>query len=226
MWIFDTLLHLLISTRRWHHYRAARCPIGRSYHLTAVCGLKCIQETQAEAIVLSPESPETPIPTLISKNPYLTFAQAIELFYSPPEPIPGIHPTAVVARTAQIGDNCCIGPNAVVSEGVMLGANATLHANVVIYPEAKIGDDFLAHANAVVREHCRIGNRVVLQNGAVVGAASLVTPGTEIRARELAFGSPAKTVREVTDEEASRTAHELQAVMDKARSYRRNGPSQ
>ncbi len=45
-----------------------------------------------------------------------------------------------------------------------------LLAHVVIYRDAKIGDHFFAHAHAIVREGCRLGNRVLLQNGAVIGA--------------------------------------------------------
>jgi UDP-3-O-[3-hydroxymyristoyl] glucosamine N-acyltransferase len=132
--------------------------------------LSQIKSTQAGAIILSSKAPPSPIPTLISENPYLSFAQAIELFYQPPEPLPGIHPTATVADSATLGENYSIGANVVIGEGVKLGDNAQLHPNVILYPYAQIGDDFLAHAHSVVREHCRIGDRVVLQNGAVVGS--------------------------------------------------------
>lgn len=106
---------------------------------------------------------------LLSKNPYLDFARALELFYQPPRPAPGIHPTAVIAADARIGENASIGAYAVIGEDVVIGNNAILHPHVVIYAGARIGDDFTAHANAVVREHCRIGNRVILQNGVVLG---------------------------------------------------------
>ncbi len=129
-----------------------------------------IKSTQAGAIILSQKAPPTPVPTLISENPYLSFARAIELFYRPPEPVPGIHPTATVADTATLGENHSIGANTVVGEGVQLGDNAVLYPNVVIYSHAQIGDDFLAHAHSVVREYCRIGDRVILQNSAVVGS--------------------------------------------------------
>jgi UDP-3-O-[3-hydroxymyristoyl] glucosamine N-acyltransferase len=109
------------------------------------------------------------IPTLLSRNPYVDFARALELFYSPPAPRAGIHPLAFVDPTAEIGENASVGPFAVVGERVRIGRNAVLHPHVVIYPGAEIGDDFLAHAHAVVREHCRIGSRVTLQNGAIVG---------------------------------------------------------
>ena len=129
-----------------------------------------LKETRAGAILLSRKGPKSDIATLFSDNPYLDFARAISLFYTPPEPIPGIHPTASVADTAVLGERHSIGPNVVIAEGARLGENATLYANVMIYPHAEIGNDFLAHSHAIVREHCMIGNGVVLQNGAVVGS--------------------------------------------------------
>jgi UDP-3-O-[3-hydroxymyristoyl] glucosamine N-acyltransferase len=106
---------------------------------------------------------------LLSSNPYLDFARALELFYQPPQPPSGIHRLASVAETAEIGGNATIGPFAVVGERVRIGRNAVLHPHVVIYEGARIGDDFLAHSHAVVREFCRVGDRVTLQNGVVVG---------------------------------------------------------
>lgn len=128
------------------------------------------KDSGAGAIILAPDAPAPQIPTLISPNPYLTFAKAVELFYSPPAPIPGIHPTASVAETAVLGEDYSIGANVVVGEDVMIGDRAVLYPNVTIYPHSTIGDDFIAHSNAVVREHTTIGDRVILQNGAVVGA--------------------------------------------------------
>jgi len=107
---------------------------------------------------------------LRSKNPYLAFAQAIKLFHQAPKYAPGIHPTAVVHRSAEIGGNAHIGPYVVVDENVRIGKNAVLLAHVVIYRDAVIGDNFFAHAHAVVRESCRLGDNVTLQNGAVIGA--------------------------------------------------------
>ncbi len=106
---------------------------------------------------------------VVSPDPYLDFAKALECFYAPPRPAPGIHPTAVVDPTARLGEEVSVGACCVVGPGVLLGHRAVLHPHVVIYEGAEIGDDFLAHAHASVREFCRIGNRVTLQNGVVVG---------------------------------------------------------
>jgi UDP-3-O-[3-hydroxymyristoyl] glucosamine N-acyltransferase len=126
--------------------------------------------TKAAAIIVSEEFTAGSVPLLRSKNPYLTFAKAIELFYQAPQYAPGIHPTAVIAPTAKMGANACIGPYVVIEDNVVIGDNCVLRAHVVIYEGVSIGNNFLAHAHAVVREHCRIGNDVILQNGVVIGA--------------------------------------------------------
>lgn len=128
-----------------------------------------VKHTRAGAILVSEALRDLPVASLVSANPYLDFARALELFYQPPCPQPGIHPLAHVSPSAQIGGNASIGPFAVIADNVTIGSNAVLYPHVVIYEGARIGDDFCAHSHAVVREFCHVGNRVVLQNGVVVG---------------------------------------------------------
>jgi UDP-3-O-[3-hydroxymyristoyl] glucosamine N-acyltransferase len=128
-----------------------------------------VKDTHASAILVAEALRDLPVASLVSSNPYLDFARALELFYQPPRTPPGIHPLAWVAKSARIGEGASIGPFAVVGENVAIGRNAVLHPHVVIYEGARIGDDFLAHSHAVVREFCRIGHRVILQNGVVIG---------------------------------------------------------
>jgi len=126
--------------------------------------------TKAAAVIVSEDFPSISAAMLRSKNPYLAWARAIELFYQPPRYAPGIHPTAVVHPWTKIGKNAHVGPYVVIDEGVEVGDNAVLLAHVVIYRGARIGHNFFAHAHAVVREFCQLGDNVVLQNGVVVGA--------------------------------------------------------
>lgn len=128
-----------------------------------------VKHTRAAAILVSEPLADLPLASLVCDNPYLAFARAVALFYQPPRPAPGIHPTAVVAPSARIGEGASIGAYVVIGDDVVIGRNAVLYPHVVIYEGARIGDDFTAHSHAVVREFCRIGNRVVLQNGVVVG---------------------------------------------------------
>jgi len=125
--------------------------------------------TNASAIIVAEDFPALLTAMLRSKNPYLDFARALELFYQPPRYSPVIHATAVVHPSAKIGTGAHIGPYVVIQEDVQIGEDAVLLAHVVIYRGARIGDKFMAHAHAVIREFCRIGNNVILQNGVVVG---------------------------------------------------------
>jgi UDP-3-O-[3-hydroxymyristoyl] glucosamine N-acyltransferase len=122
-----------------------------------------------EKVVLKRGPGLPPLAALRSQNPYFDFARAIELFCAPAAYPAGTHPTAVVAKSAKIGEGAHIGPHCFVDEGVEIGRRALLHSLVTIYRNTRIGDDFLAHSQTVVRERCTIGNRVILQNGVVVG---------------------------------------------------------
>lgn len=126
--------------------------------------------TRASAVIVAEDFPALAAATLRTKNPYLAFARALELFYQPPQYAPGVHPTAVIHPSAKIGKQASIGPYVVVDQEVEIGDGCVLLAHVVIYRGARIGRNFFAHAHAVVREHCRLGDNVILQNGAVIGA--------------------------------------------------------
>src|SRR5438477_2852050 len=128
------------------------------------------RSTNASAVIVGEDFPPIATAMLRAKNPYLSFARALELFHQPQRYAPGRHATAIVHASARIGVNAHIGPYVVIDEGVEVGANAVLLAHVVIYRGVKIGDNFFAHAHAVVRENCRVGNNVLLQNGVVIGA--------------------------------------------------------
>jgi UDP-3-O-[3-hydroxymyristoyl] glucosamine N-acyltransferase len=129
-----------------------------------------VKSTRASAILVAPDGPAVTIAALRTANPYLDFARAIELFHAPPHYAPTVHPTAVIAPSAKIGDRARIGPYCFVDEDVEIGNNAVLHSFVTVYRGVKIGDDFFAHSHVAIREDCRIGNRVLLQNGVVVGS--------------------------------------------------------
>ncbi len=128
-----------------------------------------LKSLRAAAIIAAEPLKEISAATLVSRNPYHDFARALALYYQPPKPAPGIHPTACLAATAVIGANASIGAYAIVGPHTTIGANAVLHPHAVIYEGCIIGDDFTAHSHVSVREYTRIGNRVTLHNGVVIG---------------------------------------------------------
>ncbi len=129
-----------------------------------------VKTTRASAIILGFELPEVSIPSLRTANPYLAFARALELFYQPLAPLPGVHPTASLAAEIRMGDNSSIGAYVVVGGGCNIGRNCVFHPHVVLYPGVEVGDDVTLHSHVVVRENCRLGSRVVIQNHSVIGS--------------------------------------------------------
>jgi UDP-3-O-[3-hydroxymyristoyl] glucosamine N-acyltransferase len=126
--------------------------------------------TQAAAVLVEPGFQEISTPTLRLENPYLAFSRALGFFYQPPVYPAGVHPTAVIDSSAEVGQGAHVGAFVVVGPQVRIGSHATLLPHVVLYPGVKVGDHFFAHAHAVVRENCTLGDHVTLENGAIVGA--------------------------------------------------------
>ena len=61
-----------------------------------------------------------------------------------------IHPQAIVAASAKIGEGVQIGAYAVVGEEVELGEGCVLHAHVVVQGPSKFGKDNVFHAFSVI----------------------------------------------------------------------------
>jgi len=135
-----------------------------------------VATTQASALIL-PQKPtlqaqatERGIAWLSSPDPRLAFARAIALFYTPYQPAPGIHSTAVIDPSATVGDSVSLGANVVIQAGVSLGNGVCIHPNVVLYPGVRVGDRTVLHANCVIHERTQIGSDCAIHSGAVVGA--------------------------------------------------------
>ncbi|MEN9223315.1 MAG: UDP-3-O-(3-hydroxymyristoyl)glucosamine N-acyltransferase, partial [Thermostichus sp. BF3_bins_97] len=132
--------------------------------------LPLLEQTQASAIILDETTPlPRPMACLRGRDPRLLFAQAIELFYQPYRAAAGIHPTAVVDASAQLGEGVAIGPHVVVMAGVRIGAHTEIHANVTIYPQVEIGSRCQLFANCVIHERTQIGNDCLIHSGAILG---------------------------------------------------------
>lgn len=66
------------------------------------------------------------------KNPYLAYAQMAQIMDTTPAPAQDIHPSAVIAADAKLGNNVSIGANAVIESGVELGNNVVIGAGCFI----------------------------------------------------------------------------------------------
>ena len=71
------------------------------------------RSTKASAVIVSEDFPAIPAAMLRAKDPYLTFAKALEIFHQPLRYAPGVHATAVVHASARVAAGAHIGPYAV-----------------------------------------------------------------------------------------------------------------
>ena len=106
------------------------------------------------------------------------------------QPTPGIHPTAVVAPDAMIGENVYVGPYTVIGKAE-IGEGCIIDSNVRIYDDVKMGKNCRIKAGAVIGgegfgfEKDENGNKfrfpqigsVVMGNDVEVGANTCIDRG-------------------------------------------------
>ena len=130
-----------------------------------------LAETRASAVICDREPRQARVPLLQVDHPYLAFQKVVSLFR--PElyqPLPGVHPTAVVSPAARVGEGASVGPHCTVEPGATIGAKTVLMAGCYVGVQASIGEGCLLYPRVVVREECVIGDRCILHAGAVIGA--------------------------------------------------------
>ncbi|WP_299660407.1 UDP-3-O-(3-hydroxymyristoyl)glucosamine N-acyltransferase [uncultured Ruegeria sp.] len=91
---------------------------------------------------------------------------------------PGIHPSAVVDDTAEIGADVSIGPLAVIGARARIGAGSVIGAHCVIGIDASLGNNALLREMVSIGARAQIGDRFTAQPGARIGGDgfSYVTP--------------------------------------------------
>ncbi|MDQ3685440.1 MAG: UDP-3-O-(3-hydroxymyristoyl)glucosamine N-acyltransferase [Acidobacteriota bacterium] len=130
-----------------------------------------LRTTRASAIYLG-EGVEAPpgISVLRARDPYLAYTRALRLFHPEPTFEHFIHPSAVIASSAKIGDGVSVGACAVIGENVEIGGGVRIYPHATIYDRVRVGADSVIHAGAAIREDSILGARVVVHNNAVIGA--------------------------------------------------------
>jgi UDP-3-O-[3-hydroxymyristoyl] glucosamine N-acyltransferase len=107
---------------------------------------------------------------LVTGEPYLAMARALELFFPAARPEPGVHPTAVVAEDASLDNGVSVGPCAIVGARAKIGSGSIVGPGCVIGADVELGADCLLHPRVVIEHGCQIGDRCILHSGTVIGS--------------------------------------------------------
>ncbi|MDH4226157.1 MAG: gamma carbonic anhydrase family protein [Deltaproteobacteria bacterium] len=158
--------------------------------------------------------------------------------------MPKVHETVFIEDSArvigdvEIGEYSSVWFNAVVrgdvhyiriGERTNVQDNSVLHVTKDTFPliigsEITIGHNVVLHG-CTVKDRCLIGMGAIILDDAViaedsiVGAGALVTEGKKFPPRSLIIGSPAKAVRELTDDEVAKILKSSKNYIEYASHY-------
>ena len=130
-----------------------------------------LTSTRAGAVILA-EGEACSLPAIRVADPYAAFVRVLALFAPRPAELfePGVHPTAVIAASAELAGGVCVGPHAVIEAHCRVGDNTIIGAGCVLMRDVRIGRDSLLYPSVSVREACELGDRVIVHSGAVIGS--------------------------------------------------------
>jgi UDP-3-O-[3-hydroxymyristoyl] glucosamine N-acyltransferase len=103
-------------------------------------------------------------------NPRIAFAKALAAFFPEPEFPAGIHPSAVVAASAQVDPTAHIGPHCVVGARTQIGAKCVLQAGSCVGADVVLGEGTNLFPRVTIYDRTQIGKRVRLHAGCVIGS--------------------------------------------------------
>lgn len=106
---------------------------------------------------------------LLVEDPYLAYAKLSAKFESR-RPVGGVHPSAVIAASAQVPETVRIGANSVIGEGVVIGDNTEIGHGCVIGDNTQVGSRCVLHTNVNLYHDIVVGDDVMIHSGAVIGA--------------------------------------------------------
>jgi UDP-3-O-[3-hydroxymyristoyl] glucosamine N-acyltransferase len=122
------------------------------------------------ALILPKGLPSDGRPAIHVDHPRLAFFQLLMISGRPLPIEPGIHPTAIVHNSAQVGEGACIGPYAVVEKGAQVGSNVKVFPFCYVGEGCTIGEGTTLFPGVVLYQDVIIGARCIVHSGAVLGA--------------------------------------------------------
>lgn len=146
---------------------------GEVTFVTSERYLDAAVQSSALAIIAPPSLFVAEKPMIHVDDPRTAFAHALSLFDWRRHPLPGIHPSAQLARSAGIHAHAAIGAHVAVGEFAIIGDGCVIYPNVVIGDHVEIGPGTIIYPNAVIYSRCTIGQRVIIHAGAIIGSDGL-----------------------------------------------------
>ena len=146
--------------------------LARSGELTFAEGryAKGIERTRAAAVIVSlAVGPVAGKNLLRVAQPREAFVKAMGIFYQPPRPTGGVHPSAVVASSATVAPDAAVKECAVIRDRATIGGGTIIESGVHVGAGVTVGEQCWIGPNVALMEGVTVGNRVIVHSGSVVG---------------------------------------------------------
>lgn len=145
--------------------------------------------------------------------------------------------TARVFGNVILGDECSVWFGAVLrgdADNITIGNRTNVQENAVVHVDpgfpATIGHDCIIGHGAIVHgatmgNHVLVGMHATVLNGAqvgdfcIIGAHALVTEGMKIPDYSIVMGTPAKVVKQLSDEQIEKVKRNAQTYVDLSKAY-------
>lgn len=128
-----------------------------------------LPQVHAGAVITEKEYPAGNNTLVLVENPRLAFSKLLELFHPRQSVEQGIHSTAVVDKSAKIGENTAVMAYAVIGKNVNIGAGSVIYPYVFIGDNVTIGVNAAIYPGAVIMENTVMGDNAVIRAHAVIG---------------------------------------------------------
>lgn len=133
--------------------------------------LSDLKKTKAGVVLITEHMlNDCPTNSIIVDNPQLEFAKLSKLFKAYPSITDGIHHSAVISKSAIIGNNVKIGPYCIVGENVVIKNNCTIHSHCVLEDNVTLGKNCYLHPNVSLLIGVKIADNVIIHSGTVIGS--------------------------------------------------------
>ncbi len=103
-------------------------------------------------------------------NAYEAFASLLRLVDEARPKKTGIHPTAIIEPTANVGAGVYIGPYAYIGEKSTVGDGSSVYPHVYIGDNCTVGKNCTLNPGVTIYRDCQIGNDCIIHAGSVIGS--------------------------------------------------------
>jgi UDP-3-O-[3-hydroxymyristoyl] glucosamine N-acyltransferase len=130
-----------------------------------------LADSKAAAVIVAKASEGCAKPQLVVKHVDAALIATMKMFAPKlTPPAAGIHPSAIVEKTAQIAQTASIGAGTYVGHNVKIGQKTCIGAGCSIGENSIVGNNCRLDANVVIYHNCIIGNNVIVQANTTIGS--------------------------------------------------------